>query len=74
LNNLKSRKIQKYDYAYTEQVCNDEEEKLDCEDFVESVRSQFFKFLKPFLCNINDCIDLMKEAKESERVFTKYFN
>jgi hypothetical protein len=72
LNNLKNRKISKYDYAYVEQVTQDDEHDKDW--FVEAVRQTFFSFLKPFLKEVNKCIDTMDGKDDSERVFAKYFD
>lgn len=72
LNNLKNRKITKYDYAYVDMVTQDTEQ--DKQEFVSEVRQTFFKFLRPFLCEVPDYIDCMKGANDSEKVFAKYFD
>jgi len=43
-------------------------------EFVQEVRSTFFKYLKPFLEDVPGCIKNMKDVPDTERVFTKYFD
>lgn len=72
LNNLKNKRIFKYDYAYRCMVTNTSIQDSDL--FVQEIRTAFFNFLKPFLIEVPSFINNMKGKKDSEKVFSKYFD
>ena len=70
LNTLKNKRISKYDYAYKE--LNLRQQK-DSERFVKEVRQTFLQVLKPFLKDVQKCIDGSRDADSTQTVFEKYF-
>jgi len=71
LNNLKNKRITKYDYAYKEFV---QAKNCDSEQFIKEVRQTFFNFLKPFLKEVPKFIDKSRAKEDASTVFDKYFN
>ena len=71
LNSLKNKRISKYDFAYKE--LNLRQQK-DSERFVKQVRQTFLEVLKPFLKDVQKCIDTSRDADSSQTVFEKYFD
>lgn len=71
LNNLKNKRITKYDYAYKQLVTVS---LGDSEEFVREVRQTFFNFLKPFLKEVPKFIDKTRLNDDTSTVFDKYFD
>ena len=71
LNQLKNKRIEKYDYAFKDMAVGDQE---DEEYFIREVRLTFFNLLKIYLSPIVECIDKTKDKNDANTVFSKYFN
>ena len=70
LNNLKNKRITKYDFAYKELL----QTKYDSDAFVKDVRQTFFNLIKPFLKCVPKFIDKTRKQDDTSTVFFNFFN
>ena len=74
LNQIKNKRVTKYDLAYPD-ISN-----VDEDDFVTEVRQYFISIFNPYLKKIDSCfkMDIIKGAKTGEKeaklIFEQYFD